>query len=135
MDIRPISPLQREPGARRRCDTRFPTRFRLPEWGLSLALAACLAASGCASTPYWVQTHEPLRPLPEIVVSASHWGPGVQGWIVRDLKAGTCQPFIVAGVDRECVLAHELRHCAGFDHPGYLRAFICNAAAVSLFPR
>ena len=100
-----------------------------------LALAVCLDLSGCASTPYWVKVTEPLQALPPITVTASPWGPQIRGWVTRYPELGTCQPFIVEGSNYKCVLAHELKHCAGFDHPDYRYNLGCNAAAASLFPR
>ena len=87
-------------------------------------LSACAAAP--AAGPYWVKTWEGAIEEPRIVeVSASPWSPGVQGWVACDKAARRCDIALVAGVDRDCVLEHERRHVAGWDHPSYPRAFIC----------
>ena len=92
-----------------------------------LIAVAVLILAGCASPPYWVQEHAPLLHEQIHVVGASPWGRDVQGWITRDPTTGTCHIFITAMADRDCVLRHERRHCAGEGHPHYRRGFICQS--------
>jgi hypothetical protein len=91
---------------------------------MRVLIALSVALAGCASPPYWVKQHEPMTALPIITVSASPWGPSIRGWVIRDPKTKTCQPIIVQGAC-EAVVAHELKHCAGYDHPDYRIAFTC----------
>jgi hypothetical protein len=82
---------------------------------------------GCASTPseYWERTWEGALTTRTHVVGASPWGPEVKGWTVCDKGKRDCDIYIVSNADYGCVKAHEMRHAAGFDHPRYPRAFIC----------
>ena len=95
-----------------------------------VAIVSLIFLSACAGVPaagpYWVKTWAGAsEPAHVFEVSASPWGPGVKGWTACDKAAGRCQILIVAGADRDCVLEHERRHVAGWDHPSYPRAFIC----------
>lgn len=91
---------------------------------------SCLLLGGCASSPYWVQTWEGADAPPTIVVvdlvpaSYGH----VHGWTQCDRPARKCTVFLRPGVDRDCVLRHELEHVAGRDHPEYPASFACTAA-------
>lgn len=91
-----------------------------------------LLLTGCASDPYWVYEHEPM--LDEVIhtVSRSPWGTE-QGWVIRE--GTTCHIFVVASADRECVLAHERKHCAGYGHPNYRRNLGCPGETLSLFTK
>lgn len=89
-------------------------------------VAAFIALSGCASDTYWERTWDGALEAPEIVtVSRSPWGQHVQGWTVCDKAARRCTVVLVDGVDRDCVLRHELRHVAGWDHPRHRASLGC----------
>lgn len=90
-----------------------------------LAIVAAML-SGCASDPYWVRTVD-FTPNEIVIRSAGHSFSGgfnnadnVEGYSVRNMPPGACTIFIRDSVsNRECVIAHETKHCNGWDHPNY----------------
>lgn len=80
-----------------------------------MRLAGALLAvmvSGCAT--YWIQTHAPVPVL--AVIEVDHpcrhdWlGCANYGQGVLEIKRG------LSAEQRECVIAHELKHFAGWSH-------------------
>ena len=99
---------------------------------LRYAICLFVLLSGCASAPYWERTWEGAVTAPEIIfVNQSPWGKGIQGWTVCNKIERKCQVMVVSGTNKDCVIAHEMRHVAGWDHPNYPRAFICNQVTFS----
>jgi hypothetical protein len=91
-------------------------------------IVVALLLAGCASPPYWVKGHEglPREHIRTVDVVMSSWdSPGLGGYVIRDFETGTCHIMLKSGVNRDCVLAHERKHCAGYDHPDYRVGFIC----------
>ena len=87
---------------------------------------ALVFLAGCAQQPYWEQT-DPNWVSKDVQIQAVDilpW-PEVKGWAIRDQKTGICHVLIRTGVDRECVLAHEMKHCEGWDHPQYRYNLSC----------
>jgi len=92
-----------------------------------LALLVLVLLVGCASGPYWVRTTE-FGPKEVHIhdIGVSPWGASVQGWTVRDPVTGICHIFVTSSThDRDCVVAHERRHCLGWDHPSYRYNLSC----------
>ena len=77
-----------------------------------------LLLAGCATpAPYWVKTHEPVEHKHTIYVDYPCGKTGLNGCARR--STGTVE--IRRGMtDAEgwCVLSHELKHLAGYTHPG-----------------
>lgn len=95
-------------------------------------ITACLTLSACSSGTYWQRTWDGALQVQEHIVSSSPWGPSVKGWTVCNKAERKCDIYLVSGPDIDCYRAHELRHTRGEDHPGYKRAFLCNAPAFDL---
>jgi hypothetical protein len=87
------------------------------------AIAAVLLLSGCATQPdYWEPTQEKdwtWKDTKVVVLDQNPYANSANGWVHRNPKTGLCTVFILRRADYQCVLAHELKHCAGWDHPKY----------------
>lgn len=101
----------------------------------ALILAAVITLAGCASEPYWVKVAEPAVDV--LFFEVDNLGvdnPDVVAFASRD---GTrCSVVFRRGLGsaRQCVIDHELKHCAGFDHPsnrGHDLACVSNAPLVN----
>lgn len=92
---------------------------------LVLELAAC-------SQPYWVQVAPPAASVE--FFELEDLGANVRGYAV--LEGERCYVVLRRGlgVDRDCTVAHELRHCDGLDHPNNAVHLGCNLAAPLLSP-
>ena len=93
-----------------------------------LAMFGCLLAlSGCASGPeYWVLEHPPMPREQVIFADSIGYGPYVEGYVKRLPEKDLCLIFVSTKArDRECVLAHERKHCAGWGHPHYKLNLAC----------
>ena len=85
-----------------------------------MKLLLLLLLAGCAQTPYWVKTHEPVAHVATITVDRPCGFSDVMGCAVRitgtvELKRGMTE------AQRWCVLNHEKKHLAGYSHPGAYR--------------
>lgn len=84
---------------------------------LAIIALVLLVLSACASAPYWYRVADPL-PVDRIIEIDSilaTWGAHVNGYAIRGEKG--CTIIISTRVlDRERVLAHEKKHCDGFNH-------------------
>ena len=72
---------------------------------------------GCAQTPYWVKTHEPVAHKRTIYVE----NPCERtDWLGCNSRAtGVIQIKLwLTETQRWCVLNHEKKHLAGYSHPG-----------------
>ena len=75
------------------------------------------SAAGCATvSPYWVKVAEPVAHTAILTVAEPCGRKDLDGCARRDtgvieLRAGMDQML------RWCVLNHELKHLAGYDHP------------------
>mgnify|MGYP001566351051 CR=1 FL=1 len=88
-------------------------------WWLVLATAAVIFAvvvltAGCAGAPYWSATHAPI--LLRGVVEVERPG-GEDQFGYANYRTGMIelQPGLKPEL-RDCVLAHERRHFAGYSH-------------------
>lgn len=76
-----------------------------------------LLISGCAPVPYWEKVPDwpPPKEVRVHLLDTMPWP--VDGWATRN-KDGTCDIFLRRAAPlRECVEAHERKHCEGWDHP------------------
>lgn len=92
--------------------------------GMRPTLIALSLLGGCATSPsdYWETTKEKdwvWKDTTVHVIDRSPYSKSVLGWVIRNPKTGMCTVFITRRADYDCVLAHELKHCAGWDHPKY----------------
>ena len=84
---------------------------------LRYTLVAALLLSGCASAPYWTRVYEPVL-LTDIRIvdkpcGRTDWaGCNSRATGVIQIKRGLSQ------VEAWCVLEHEKRHLAGWNHYG-----------------
>lgn len=99
---------------------------------LLVLLAAALALSGCGSLnlnpfdqpPYWVKV-EDFTPTKIVVVDVERlYVPGLDGPCAlteRDKASGECRITFSrhCAIDRQKIVAHEKRHCSGWDHPNH----------------
>jgi len=99
-----------------------------------VVLALAVALTGCASveTPdYWEPTKEVgyWKETRIVQLGSNPYSEEVHGWTIRDPnpETGVCWIILTPSAigRRDCVIKHELRHCAGWDHPKYPRAFNC----------
>ena len=75
-----------------------------------------LLLAGCAQTPYWVKTHEPVAHVATITVNVPCGLPDVMGCAAR--STGTVElKRSMTEAQRWCVLNHEKKHLAGYSHP------------------
>jgi len=86
------------------------------------AIAACLALSGCAAfsqPPYWVKTWEGALTVNVNYIDIPPWqSERVAGWTVCDKPRRHCEVLVMRDAEnRDCVVAHEYKHTAGYDHP------------------
>ena len=76
-----------------------------------------LMLSGCVTTgPYWVKVADPVPHMGTVVVAEPCGRRDLDGCTRR--ATGVIE--LRAGMDyvlQDCVLKHELRHLAGYDHP------------------
>ena len=84
---------------------------------LGLAIVAAVLLAGCATVePYWVRVYEPVAHTGTRVVDK----PCGRAWAGCSSRAtGVIQLW--SGLDdsrRWCVLNHENKHLAGYNHPG-----------------
>lgn len=87
------------------------------------SVLALLLLSGCAaSPPYWVHADPDWKAVETVehYLDVTGQSSSIQAWTFRDKSTSVCHIFIGRYVaNRECVLAHEKRHCEGWDHPNY----------------
>lgn len=93
-----------------------------------VALLLMVLSAGCATEPYWVKVAEPAREVRVHVVDSMlphpRYGYALKGMAVRNAD-GTCDVFVLRHHATECVVAHEKKHCAGFDHPRFNELGVC----------
>lgn len=73
--------------------------------------------TACASKPYWYRVADPLpvERIIEVDTILATWGHHVNGYAIRGEKG--CTIIISTRVlDHERVLAHEKKHCDGWNH-------------------
>lgn len=89
-------------------------------------LPVVLLLGGCATlnAPYWERTWEGAVTHEVHYVDALPW-PRVQGVTICDRPARHCVVLVRKDVNRACVLAHEMHHVTGFDHPHYRYNLSC----------
>ena len=94
-------------------------------FNVRFAIYLVVLLSGCATQTYWERVADPAKEVIVHTVSVSPW-PNVQGWTVRDEKTGVCHILLVENTaNRGCVLAHERKHCEGWDHPNHRYNLSC----------
>lgn len=94
-----------------------------------VGILVCLTLGGCAQTPYW-ERHPTWKLTGEVqthYVDQVPWKyhPGIEGWAVRNAD-GSCDIYVKRSAENiDCVLAHERKHCEGWDHPKYRINLAC----------
>lgn len=99
---------------------------------MKAALLCAVLLSGCATGEYWHKAHDALPVVNIAAMPDMRFCVGnrdTQGCTIR--LAGQCMIFYHADLDgnaslKACVLSHERKHCAGYDHaPGPVSTWIC----------
>lgn len=85
-------------------------------------LLLLLALSGCAQGTYWVRAHEPVAHTKTVIVDKPCGRPNLDGCNSRhtgviELRRGMSE------AKHWCVLEHEKKHLAGYNHPAAYRGF------------
>lgn len=84
---------------------------------IGLAIVAVALIAGCASAPYWVKTHEPVAHTSTRYVDKPCGMNGINGCANRFTGEIQIRRGLSEG-QTWCVLNHELKHLAGYAHPG-----------------
>ena len=84
---------------------------------IGLAIVAVALIEGCASAPYWVKTHEPVPHTSTRYVDYPCGMRGINGCANRftgeiQIRRGMSE------AEAWCTREHELKHLAGYSHPG-----------------